>query len=85
MSFSAGRPFGKASSMQEESSSFTRGTLRTPAATAIKVNEESEKLVKYINDNIVGRNSTFLGPYGKRKGKKKKSIHIISIQNAGSL
>lgn len=77
MSFSAGRSVGRAksSSMQESSS---RGTLRTP--TAIKVNDESEKLVKYINDNVVGRNSTFLGPYGKRKGNKNILSFFFCIQ-----
>lgn len=74
MSFSAGRQIGRAksSSMQESSS---RGTLRTPAA--IKVNDDSEKLVKYINDNVVGRNSTFLGPYGKRKGNENIFISFL--------
>lgn len=26
------------------------------------------KLIKYIDENIIGRNVTFLGPFGRRKG-----------------
>lgn len=26
------------------------------------------KLVKYVDENVIGKNSTFSGPYGRRKG-----------------
>lgn len=35
-----------------------------------KKNEEVAKLIKYIDDNIVGKNNAFLGPFGRRKGER---------------
>ncbi|XP_056640818.1 uncharacterized protein LOC130447813 isoform X2 [Diorhabda sublineata] len=32
-----------------------------------KKNEDVAKLIKYIDDNIVGKNNAFLGPFGRRK------------------
>lgn len=32
--------------------------------------EDVNKLIKYIDDNIVGKSNAFLGPFGRRKGKK---------------
>lgn len=31
--------------------------------------EDVAKLVKYIDDNVVGKNNAFLGPFGRRKGE----------------
>lgn len=31
--------------------------------------EDIVKLIKYIDDNVIGKNTTFSGPYGRRKGK----------------
>lgn len=36
-----------------------------------KKNEEVTKLIKYIDDNIVGKNNAFLGPFGRRKGERR--------------
>lgn len=36
---------------------------------APKKSEDVAKLLKYIDDNIVGKNNAFLGPFGRRKGK----------------
>lgn len=33
-----------------------------------KKREDVIKLVKYIDDNLIGKNATFIGPYGRRKG-----------------
>lgn len=33
-----------------------------------KKSEDINKLIKYIEDNIVGKSSAFLGPFGRRKG-----------------
>lgn len=35
----------------------------------VKKSEDVNKLIKYIDDNIVGKNNAFLGPFGRRKGK----------------
>lgn len=37
-------------------------------ASLPKKNEELAKLIKYIDDNIIGKNNAFLGPFGRRKG-----------------
>ncbi|KYM89453.1 hypothetical protein ALC53_02292 [Atta colombica] len=36
---------------------------------AAKKGEDITKLFKYIEDNVIGKNSTFFGPFGRRKGK----------------
>ncbi|XP_017772669.1 PREDICTED: uncharacterized protein LOC108559823 [Nicrophorus vespilloides] len=33
----------------------------------LKKSEDNAKLIKYIDDNIIGKNNTFLGPFGRRK------------------
>ncbi|KAJ4446714.1 hypothetical protein ANN_13411, partial [Periplaneta americana] len=34
-----------------------------------KKNEDTAKLIKYIDDNVIGKNTTFSGPYGRRKAR----------------
>lgn len=34
-----------------------------------KKSEDVAKIIKYIDDNIVGKNNAFFGPFGRRKGK----------------
>lgn len=42
--------------------------------------EDSTKLIKYIDDNIIGKNTTFAGPFGRRKGKQElTSLHLIRL------
>ncbi|KAK0167235.1 hypothetical protein PV327_004661 [Microctonus hyperodae] len=46
----------------------------TPRATlsksiAAKKGEDTTKLLKYIDDNVIGKNGTFFGPFGRRKGQ----------------
>lgn len=38
------------------------------SSSAPKKSEDVAKLLKYIDDNIVGKNNAFLGPFGRRKG-----------------
>lgn len=45
-----------------------RGT-KVRATQSAKKNEDAAKLIKYIDDNVIGKNTTFSGPYGRRKGK----------------
>lgn len=33
--------------------------------------EDSLKLMKFIDDNIIGKGVLFLGPYGRRKGENR--------------
>jgi hypothetical protein len=40
------------------------------ATQSAKKNEDAAKLIKYIDDNVIGKNTTFSGPYGRRKGKQ---------------
>lgn len=46
-----------------------RGT-KVRATQSAKKNEDAAKLIKYIDDNVIGKNTTFSGPYGRRKGKQ---------------
>lgn len=36
---------------------------------AVKKGEDTTKLLKYIDDNVIGKNGTFFGPFGRRKGQ----------------
>ncbi len=49
-----------------EDYSFKSGKCR-PAAVGRTA--DFSKIVRYIDENVVGRNGTFLGPFGRRKGK----------------
>lgn len=39
--------------------------------------EDSQKLFKYIDDNVIGKGVLFLGPYGRRKGKLEAKKTLI--------
>lgn len=43
--------------------------------------EDTQKIFKYIDDNVIGKGVLFLGPYGRRKGiiNKLNNIHAITI------
>jgi hypothetical protein len=43
---------------------------RTPRVKKSQKLEDTQKIFKYIDDNIIGKGILFLGPYGRRKGKK---------------
>lgn len=32
--------------------------------------EDTQKIFKYIDENVIGKGVLFLGPYGRRKGEK---------------
>ena len=34
--------------------------------------EDTQKIFKYIDENVIGKGVLFLGPYGRRKGKNKR-------------
>lgn len=41
-----------------------------PRPTSLtKKHEDVSKLIRYIDDNIIGKNNAFYGPFGRRKGK----------------
>lgn len=40
-----------------------------PAFTTPKRPEDTMKIMKYIDDNVIGKGVAFLGPFGRRKGK----------------
>lgn len=47
----------------------TPGQAPRPAKSiAAKKGEDTTKLLKYIDDNVIGKNGTFFGPFGRRKG-----------------
>ncbi|KAK2583159.1 hypothetical protein KPH14_009182 [Odynerus spinipes] len=42
---------------------------RPVKSIAAKKGEDTSKLLKYIDDNVIGKNGTFFGPFGRRKGQ----------------
>jgi hypothetical protein len=32
--------------------------------------EDTAKLIRYIDQSVIGKDTTFCGPFGRRKGKK---------------
>lgn len=36
---------------------------------AVAKKEDSVKLIKYVDDNVIGKSTTFAGPFGRRKGR----------------
>lgn len=38
--------------------------------------EDTQKIFKYIDDNVIGKGVLFLGPYGRRKGMINKFYNI---------
>lgn len=46
---------------------------------AVAKKEDSVKLIKYVDDNVIGKSTTFAGPFGRRKGR------VIVIQIGYSL
>lgn len=38
--------------------------------------EDSSKIFKYIDDNVIGKGVAFLGPYGRRKGELTNNIFL---------
>lgn len=43
-------------------------TTRSNRPSLSKKIEDTAKIMKYIDDNIIGKGIAFLGPYGRRKG-----------------
>uniref|UniRef100_A0A182P305 Uncharacterized protein n=1 Tax=Anopheles epiroticus TaxID=199890 RepID=A0A182P305_9DIPT len=39
------------------------------AFSTLKRPEDTLKIMKYIDDNVIGKGVAFLGPYGRRKGE----------------
>lgn len=39
--------------------------------------EDPSKLVKYIDENVIGNNITFLGPFGRRRGKQLLDFYTL--------
>ena len=37
--------------------------------SACKKPEDTQKIMKYVDDSIIGKGVAFLGPFGRRKGK----------------
>lgn len=59
---------------------YTLRSNKNRSSTATRKNEDIAKLVKYIDESIIGKNSTFQGPFGRRKGKLQNEIFISEIR-----
>lgn len=56
--------------------------LRSPRSKSVlstKKLEDTSKIMKYIDDNVIGKGVAFLGPYGRRKGKEISFYFQINI------
>lgn len=56
--------------------------LKPRPTTLSKKQEDVTKLVRYIDDNIIGKNNAFYGPFGRRKGKllcKNNYLFLLAI------
>ncbi|KAL6258975.1 hypothetical protein P5V15_008898 [Pogonomyrmex californicus] len=51
---------------------------RPVKSIAAKKGEDTTKLLKYIDDNVIGKNGTFFGPFGRRKDFKTVD-HFLEI------
>lgn len=54
---------GKSESMQEDLPS------RWGSVSCETKYEDVDKLIRYVDDNIIGKGNSFCGPFGRRKGK----------------
>lgn len=52
---------------------------RNKFSGACRKREDIAKLIKYVDDNVIGKNITFSGPYGRRKGEFYFSIYSRSL------
>lgn len=52
---------------------------RAPRLRKTQKLEDTQKVFKYIDDNIIGKGILFLGPYGRRKGEKLELFFVVSF------
>jgi hypothetical protein len=45
--------------------------------------EDTQKMFKFIDENVIGKGVLFLGPFGRRKGEK-KLVTAIKVCNCRS-
>lgn len=64
---------GKSESMQEDL------PTRWGSISREEKYEDKEKLIRAIDDNVIGKGNSFCGPYGRRKGKMKILNIILAI------
>lgn len=52
---------------------------RAPRIRKTQKLEDTQKVFKYIDDNIIGKGILFLGPYGRRKGELILCANVHSV------
>uniref|UniRef100_A0A182Q7W7 Uncharacterized protein n=1 Tax=Anopheles farauti TaxID=69004 RepID=A0A182Q7W7_9DIPT len=53
--------------------------------TTAKRPEDTLKIMKYIDDNVIGKGVAFLGPYGRRKDQRALgSLELVGVVYEGS-
>ena len=50
---------------------------RAPRIRKTQKLEDTQKIFKYIDDNIIGKGVLFLGPYGRRKGEFIFQVQVL--------
>lgn len=61
---------GKSESMQEDLPS------RSGTVPRVEKTEDAGNLIKFIDDNVIGKGNIFCGPFGRRKGK---TLYLLSF------
>lgn len=41
--------------------------------------EDTAKLIRYIDENVIGKDTTFCGPFGRRRGKHQLHVFICKL------
>lgn len=58
----------KSLSLSEDFPLRAQRCLSSGRPSLAKKIEDSHKIMKYIDDNLIGKGVAFFGPYGRRKG-----------------
>jgi hypothetical protein len=58
----------KSLSLSQDDFVFPRAP-RSKKSLVLQKTEDSQKIFKYIDDNVIGKGVLFLGPFGRRKGE----------------
>jgi hypothetical protein len=78
------KPTRKKSVNQDDFSSNLLNRMPRTRKTPQKV-EDAQKIFKYIDENVIGKGSLFLGPYGRRKSKNFEVLDnkLVFAKNSG--
>lgn len=65
-----------ASSTHNQGHRFSLAMSSSSSSSSKASRDDPAKIFKLIDENIIGKSSVFLGPYGRRKGRPHKLIIV---------